>query len=656
MRRAAVLILLVASCQRPPEVEPPSNAVLITVDTLRADYVGYGGSGRVKTPHLDRLAREGVFFTETRSPVPLTLPAHASILSGTYPPAHGVRVNGRDRLSEERETLAETLKAKGYETAAFVGAFVLDRRFGLNQGFDTYDDRMGEDVRMLENVEAERDGALVASAFEEWVGARTPGTRFFAWIHLYDPHAPYRAPEPFRSRYPNDPYAAEVAYTDEIVGRVVAELQSRALLDRTLLAVVGDHGEGLGDHGEQTHSVLIYQSTLRVPLLLRAPGVLSAGGRVDTANSTIDLAATILDYLGIPLPMGQGVSLRPLIEGGKAAERPLYSESLYASAHLGWAELRGLERSGFRYIEAPRPELYDLRKDPGETRNVLLEEKPVSREMRRELERISNELAAGFPRDASTIDPETQARLESLGYVSASRPPSDQGHVDPKDKMAVWNEIQIGIHELGQGNLAFAVERLSRVLATEKDIPIVYESLGSVYVKAGRFADAETIYREALSRGLESGEIHENLGRIHYERREWSASERELRIALALEPGNVAALVHLGNALRAGGKPGEAIPEYRKALELSPRYLYAFDGLGIAYAKLGRNDEALQAFREVVRLDPEGAQGHFNLAVQLEQMGRKEEALESYRELLRRPGAPPELVRRAGAAVLALSH
>jgi len=660
VRYAAFLPALALVCCRPaPETFGPRNVVLITIDTLRSDYVGYSGSGKVKTPNLDRLAEGGGAFTQTRSPVPLTLPAHASILTGAYPPAHGVRVNGRDRLSEKHTTLAEILKEKGYATAAFVSAFVLDRRFGLAQGFDVYDDQLGEDVGLLENLEAERDGASVAAAFSGWLSRQTGDQPFFAWIHFYDPHAPYAPPEPYRSQYPNDPYAGEVAYTDEMVGRVVAELQSRGLLERTLVAVVGDHGEGLGDHGEQTHSVLIYNSTLHVPFLLYGPGLIPASRRVDAVTRTVDVAPTLLDYLGLPAPMAQGKTLRPLVEGGSAATESgesgesAYSESLYANIHLGWSALRALERGGFRFIEAPRPELYDLGKDPGERVDVLLTEKTRAREMRHELERIAEELEKDSAREEVEVDSETEARLRSLGYVSSSRPPSGGAVVDPKDKMALWNEIQIGVHEFGQRNYALASQILEKVLQTEKDIPLVYENLGALYMEAGRLAEAETIYREALARGMEDADFHVNLGLLHYRRREWGEAEKELRVALELDPGNVAALVHLGNTLRAGGRPEEAISRYQKALEINPNYLYAFDGLGIAYAKLGRQEEALRSFRDVVRLDPEGAQGHFNLAVQLEQMGKKTEALESYRELIRRSGsgAPPELVRRAQAAV-----
>ncbi len=671
MKRARRAILLsvvsVVGCHAAPEKEAPRSRaprplILITIDTLRSDYVGYSGSGKVKTPNLDRLAREGVYFTETRSPVPLTLPAHASILTGEVPPAHGVRVNGRDRLSEKETTLAEILKAKGYTTAAFVGAFVLDHRFGLDQGFDVYDDDLGGDATGLERIDAERDASSVASAFIDWLGSQSAERPFFAWLHFYDPHAPYLPPEPYRSAYPTDPYAGEVAYTDAVVGRVVDALRSRGLLEHALVAVVGDHGEGLGEHGEQTHAVLIYNSALHVPLLFYAPGLIEAGRKVDTVTRTVDVASTVLDYLGLPPPSGQGKTLRPLIEDRaekSERDRPVYSESLYARVHLGWSELRALEHEGFRYIEAPRPELYDIGADPGELRNVLLSRKALAREMRQELERLQGELEKNSSHESAAIDAEAEARLKSLGYVSSSstgqssRTRSRGNDVDPKDKMELWNQIQLGVHDLGLRNYDAAREILEKILATEKEVPIVYENLGEAYMHLGREADAERIDRQALARGLEEAAFHVNLGRIHLSRRELAAAEKELRVALALDPENVTALVHLGNTLRAAGRPEEALSSYQQALAIDPRYLYAFDGLGRAYSQLDRPEESLRAFQQVVRLDPEAPQGYFNLAVQLEHMGRKAQALDAYQELLRRApkGSPSELTRRASEAV-----
>lgn len=653
------------SAPKPKSETPPlpRHLVLITIDTLRSDYVGYSGSGKVKTPNLDRLAREGLFFTETRSPVPLTLPAHASILTGETPPVHGVRVNGRDKLSEDETTLAEILKAKGYSTAAFVGAFVLDHRFGLAQGFDVYDDDLEPDAKHLESFEAERNADAVASTFRKWLESRSVDRPIFAWIHFYDPHAPYFPPESYRREYPMDPYAGEVAYTDSVVGKVIEELRSRGFLEHALVAVVGDHGENLGEHGEQTHSVLIYNSALHVPFLLYAPGLIEGGRKIETVTRTVDVASTLLDYLGVPAPPGQGKTLRPLIEGSgeePASGRSVYSESLYASVHLGWSPLRALEQGGFRYIEAPRPELYDLGPDPGERENVLLSHKGLAREMRRQLEQIRAELEDDSPHEMASMDADARARLKSLGYVSSSaaRPPPGKA-VDPKDKMVVWNQIQRSLGEIGRANYDRARVVLENVLATEKDVPIVYENLGEAYMQLGRQAEAEVLYRQALARGIDEAPFHVNLGRIHQSRHELGEAEKELRVGLALDPTNVAALVHLGNTLRASKKLQQALAQYQKALDIDPRYLYAFDGLGRTYSQLGRAEESLAAFREVVQLDPNGAQGYFNLAVQLEHMERKKEALEAYQELLRRsrPGAgSPELLRRAARAVERLNR
>jgi arylsulfatase A-like enzyme len=304
----------------PSTANTTPNLLLITLDTVRADHLSCNGSKKVQTPHLDLLARAGVNFTRARTSVPLTLPAHASIMTGTYPPVHGVRDNGSFRLPEEQLTLAEVLAGHGYETAAFIGAFVLDRDFGLGQGFDDYDEGHWGNINTIESLAAERNADAVYDAFSDWLESRNRGRRFFAWIHLYDPHAPYVPPEPFRKRYASDPYAGEIAYTDSVVGKIVADLESRKLLGSTLIAVVGDHGEGLGEHGEQTHSLLIYNSTLHVPMLLFSPRLVPAGKTIDQLTRTIDLAPTILDYLGLQRsfgkPGGGRLSLHPRPSAG----------------------------------------------------------------------------------------------------------------------------------------------------------------------------------------------------------------------------------------------------------------------------------------------------------------------------------------------------
>jgi len=328
------------SATEPTAADTKPNLLLITLDTLRADYLSCNGSKKVHTPHIDRLARGGVNFARARTSVPLTLPAHASIMTGNYPPVHGVRDNGSYHLPEEQLTLAEVLDGHGYETAAFIGAVVLDSDFGIAQGFDVYDEGDWGNAIRLENLAAERSADAVHIAFSSWLKGRDGERPFFVWIHLYDPHAPYIPPEPFRKRYADDPYAGEIAYTDAVVGKIVEDLESRKLLDSTLVAVVGDHGEGLGEHGEQTHSLLIYNSTIHVPMLLYFPGRIPSGKTVDHLTRTIDLAPTILDYLSISQTIGQGSSLRPLVEGKNPDEKLVaYSESLYPSLNLASSSL-----------------------------------------------------------------------------------------------------------------------------------------------------------------------------------------------------------------------------------------------------------------------------------------------------------------------------
>ena len=510
------------------------NVLLITVDTLRADYVGVNGATEVRTPNLDRLAASGVNFTRARSPVPLTLPSHASIFTGDYPPTHGVRDNGTYRLADMKTTLAEILKTEGYSTAAFVGTFVLDHRFGLAQGFDVYDDRTWSSADMLESLEAERPAGEVYQAFARWLSVYGGDSPFFAWIHLYDPHAPHTPPEPYRGRYRENPYAGEVAYTDAVIGRILSELESLEVLERTLVAVVGDHGEGLGEHNEMTHSLLIYNSTIHVPMILSGTDRVPAGRRVDTLTRTIDLAPTLLDYLGISTKLGEGISLRARIEGEPSEEElTVYSESLYARLNLGWSELRALEAGKYRFILAPVPELYDLDEDPGETENRANVQPRIARQLDRKLQELTVEEAS----ESVTLDAETEAKLRSLGYVSSSRArvkqESSETRTDPKSNMKTWHSLKLAMSQFRKHDYQGSVRTLRSILTSEKDIPAVYEYLGSSHMRLEDYRGAESVYRHALERGIESADFHLNLG--------LAKAAKELEIALALDPRHVTA-------------------------------------------------------------------------------------------------------------------
>jgi len=636
---AAAFIAAIFTCSAPlaQAADNGPNLLLITLDTVRADSLSCNGSKKVHTPHLDRLARGGVNFTRARTSVPLTLPAHASILTGTYPPVHGVRDNGSYRLAEEHLTLAEVFQGQGYETAAFIGAFVLDRDFGIAQGFEVYDEGDWGDINALENLAAERNADAVRSAFSKWLKSRAGNGPFFAWIHLYDPHAPYVPPEPFRKRYVRDPYAGEIAYTDSVVGKIMEDLESAKLVGSTLVAVVGDHGEGLGEHGEQTHSLLIYNSTIHVPMLISSPGLVPAGKTIDDLSRTIDLAPTILDYLGLSQAFGQGRSLRPLVEGGSIDEEiEAYSESLYPSLNLGWSELRALEADGHRFIFAPRSELYDLAEDPGE-RDNRIDSNP---EVGERLERALASLMASMPESGADarreIDPQTAAMLQSLGYVSGSRTPQRDAAsgVDPKDKIGLWTDIEAGLALFSLGNDTAALEIFTKALAEDDGIPILYDHIGWSYVRLNQYDRAEQTYRKAIERGFDSAELRSNLGLIYSRWGEFEKAEGELRLALSLEENSISAHYRLADLYRATKNSAKAVEHYRRVLEIDPGYVWALNGLGMTLAIEGKNEEALAAFREAVRVAPEMAPGYLNLAVHLERTKRQPEALDAYQKFM----------------------
>lgn len=642
-RTTLVLVLVALLGDSPVWAATVQNLVLITIDTIRADHLSCNGSQKVRTPNLDRLAREGVNFTRARSPVPLTLPAHASILTGNYPPSHTVRSNGEYRLPEQQTSLAEVLQDRGYRTAAFVASFVLDRRFGLDQGFDHYDDRVWSNVEELEELETERTAEEILAAFAQWLADEEGSTPFFGWIHLYDPHAPYEPPEPFRSQYPGDPYSGEIAYTDSIVGQIVSELQTRQRLSNTLLAVVGDHGEGLGEHGERTHSLLIYNSTLHVPMMIRAPGTVAAGRVIDDLVRVIDLAPTLLDYLGIQDGLGEGISLRPRVSANPDAVDPeakqltAYTESLYPELALGWSPLRGLEAGNHRLILAPHSRLFDLGQDPGETLDRIDSEPAVYQRMKRQLaERIRTFEQSASPTETTSLDPESRERLQSLGYLTSSAksvgrrgPPPD-----PIENIELWNRIQLGIAQLGRSQYSEAVKTFEGVLVDDPDIPLAYEYLGACWRKLSEDAQAEKVYRQALNRGLESPRFHDELGRMLLQRGEIEEAERELQAAVFLDPLSVVIHYDLGNLYRQKREFIRAVEHYDAALEINPNYIWAWNGLAMSLAGLDRSARALEAFRRVVEIDPRGAAGFFNLAVHLDRSGTGPQAIETYKRFL----------------------
>ena len=423
------------------------NVLLITLDTLRADRVGCYGYVGAQTPVLDGLAADGVRFADAVTCVPITLPAHASILTGQDPPRHGVRDNGTFKLVDEHTTLTERLKEHGYATAAFLGAFVLDQRFGVGQGFDVYDDEISADYSLpgVEPLNPQRPGNVVTDAAILWLDehvASAPTTPFFAWVHLFDPHTPYAPPEPYRSRFAGRPYDGEIAFTDAQVGRFIERMRAHNLMDNTLIVAIGDHGEGLGDHGESTHALLIYGSTMRVPLIMHCPSVLPAGAVVaDRVVSVVDIVPTVLDLLGLPALAGDGMSQ---LVGDADPLRAVYQETLAPQIGHGWSPLHGLRRHHDKYILAPAQEYYDLVRDPGELNNLWDRGADAGFALADALDERMTAFAAVAPVGDAQVAPDDDAirKLAALGYVSggSTTPTAGADLPNPKDMVRIAGE------------------------------------------------------------------------------------------------------------------------------------------------------------------------------------------------------------------------
>ncbi|MCX6556148.1 MAG: sulfatase-like hydrolase/transferase [Candidatus Aminicenantes bacterium] len=414
--------------------KPPLNLLLITLDTTRADRLGCYGDKQAVTPVLDALALSGILFENCQSPVPLTLPAHCSLFTGRWPIGHGVRNNGSYKLNEAEKTLAEELEAAGYDTVAIVAAYVLKSKFGLAQGFNLYDDRFAYEEK-AGNIDAEIPADRVYDKFRIWLGLghKKP---FFLWVHFYDAHKPYAPPPAYLPAAGGDAYRGEVAYVDSYIGRMIVDLKEHRLFERTLIVVVGDHGEAFGEHGEKGHGIFCYDESLRVPLILANPFLIKKPARVVRPASLVDVVPTVLEMLGVAAAeTWQGKSqVAAMAAGVKEDSRPLYFESMYGRELKNWAPLTGLIKGGFKYISLPQAELYDLKNDPAEKDNLFFKKNILSRQMDRELAAfISERWAAGKPSAPTALSAEDKAKLAALGYVSGFAPAGiSAAGVDPK--------------------------------------------------------------------------------------------------------------------------------------------------------------------------------------------------------------------------------
>jgi arylsulfatase A-like enzyme/Tfp pilus assembly protein PilF len=629
------------------------NVLLITIDTLRVDRVGAYGNPAGLTPTIDRLAREGVRFASARSHAPLTLPSHASLLTGRIPPRHGVRDNGTYRLDPSHPTLATTLKAAGYQTAAFVGAFVLDARFGLTRGFDLYDDFYGEATIPGRAEVVERRAERVAAPAAAWIAAAQ--APWFAWVHVYDPHEPYSPPEPFSTRYPTSPYDGEVAYTDSVLGTLVEDLARAARLDRTLVVVTADHGEGLGDHHERTHGLFAYDSTIRVPLVFWCRDCLEPAVPAAPVG-LVDVAPTILDLLGLTMSDVDGRSAR--MNFGDVATSPGqpptgYFEALNASLTRNWAPLTGVVSEGLKLIDLPVPEMYDLSADPGEQTNIYARRPEAARRLERMLDTLAR------PPSAAAVDADTAARLQSLGYVVGQSPSRRRQYTaadDPKNLVALDAALDEAMGAAGRGDHASAVATLRQVIAERPDLAVAYDRLAFVLRSAGRTTEAIAVVEKAAGSGVADGPLLVTLGTLLQEAGRFERSAQVLEAAARMNPQDLEAKNRLGTTYARMGRAADAERAFRTVLEADPRSGEALTNLGVLYLATDRRDQAVTALKAALGADPGLAGARNTLAVAYAKSGNLAGAVEEWRALLQTQPENPDVLYNIGTALLQLGR
>ncbi len=640
-----------------------ANVLLVTLDTTRADRIGCYGYRAAETPYIDSLAAAGVLFEQAITPTAFTLPSHSSILTGLYPPFHGVRLNGGAALASVHTTLAEELYDSGYRTGAFIGAFVLDGRWGLEQGFEQYDDDfpMAPDQR-LDLAGVQRPANLVVDAALEWL--EEPSERpFFAWVHLYDPHTPYEPPEPYRSRFApegshnsaagdstatdtqerrlrewideqNALYDGEIAFADSQIGRLLGWLGDHGLAEDTVVVVVGDHGEALGSHGETEHGYFVYDYAVHVPFVIRLPESDVRGSRVQQQVRTIDILPTVLDLVGVEPPAQvQGESLVPsMVDPHHTGPRYAYSESMAPSLQYGWSALYSVRTSDHKFIEAPRSELYDLGLDPGESRNVLASEPSVAEELRAVLAGIREEIESGAPEtEQANLDEGTMAMLAALGYVGgATSAREGEDLADPKDMLHLYQAVGVAAQLISEDDYAGAARHLEAVLEEDPAIPQARFLLATSYRKTGRTGEAKALLDECLKNDPDSVQALIAMAGILSEEGKAEEVLAIARRALAVDDRNAQAYELMAGVYMGVDDHRSALPLLRKVVEIQPKLTRSRNNLAACLVGLGEFDDARALLDDIIAEHPRFPLAHYHLGLLDEEQGRLEEARAAY--------------------------
>lgn len=703
----AILGLVLARTRLGPPPRPAAAlraegppVLLITIDTLRADHVGCYGARTVQTPNIDSLAAQGVRFDDALAQVPMTLPSHTGILSGTYPMWNGARGQNFARFRPDMGLMAEAFERQGYETAAFVSSFVLDASWGLNRGFATYDDRPDSRLDPSQTTPEfiERRAEDTIHHLLVWFKARDPHAEgakpFFVWLHLYDPHSPYDPPEPFHSQYAGHLYDGEIAYTDSQLGRVFDYLRETGVYDRTLIVLLSDHGESLQEHGEEEHGYFIYRCTLRVPLIFKLPvsrrAEVETGRVVQAPVGLVDLAPTMLDLVHFRDPLSrqfQGSSLVSLVLGKTVASaRPVYSESYYARDGFGWSPLHSLSTGRYQYIAAPRPELYDVQRDPSEKHNIYGQHTADTAELRdqlQDIERRYTSQAASTPNGSPPISPDAVEKLKALGYVAFAAPaPSlpDDRLPDPKDQLPTYSAIVKADRLTVAGDFALSDALLKSVRAQKPELFFISYLLGKNAELDHRLADAEREYRACLKLNPSHFPSIVNLAAVSRqegkpdEARQWlevaisqdprfyaayyqlglleqsefqmDEAQRDFEKAVALNENFAPAQVQLGVILVSTGHYNAAIQPLEKAASLESNDTVLFNALGTAYLNTNQPQKAIQACRKALAIDGASTPARLNLALAYLKAGDRTDALSEFQTACAQGGPQCEQAER----------
>ena len=671
---AAALVLCLSGCRRrEPErataAPRDANVLLITLDTTRADHLSCyapvapvydrrpGSTARAasqgapvidrrysyaKTPNLDALAARGVRFTHAVAQVPLTLPSHACIFTGTYPEVHGLRDMGGFVLDPRQVTLAAMAKQAGFRTAAFVGSKAVGRHFGLQQGFEVYDDQMtsGDLEGQLPGIFPERRAAVTTDHALDWLKLHAQ-ERFFLWAHYYDPHEPYDPPEPYKTRYANDPYSGEIAYTDEQAGRLLEFLDQRHLRDRTLVVVIGDHGESLGSHGEMNHGIFIYDDTVHVPLILAGPEVPAAKAITSQVRS-IDLLPTIAEFLGLPPKAdAQGVSLWSLIRRGQPAigvgANYAYMETLYPNTYMNWSELRGMRTDHWKFILAPQPELYDLERDPQEKENVIKRHPAEADQLQKKIWEVIGPPGQNQNLAYAPVSRESQQELASLGYVSGGTSREivlNMSGPDPKERVAMLRAMEESGGLMKMKAYGQAARVMETALRCDPSNPTARIYLATAYERQHDWQHAIQTYQAAMEKGRTTDLILARLGKAYLRVGELAKGIEALEKASRIDPSDLDTLRNLGTAYLQLGRVEESEKAFRAITVQDDHYAAAYNGLGLLAVQRGDADAARRDFEKAIEVDPDQAEPLLNLGLLYQKTGNKQEAVRYYERFL----------------------